>query len=580
MSAEAEVLLDFYKTIWREEKGHVYLALKDPSKERTEPGYWNQRFFEWPTDAQTIVQTTINERQRYDVYFAPALFREPSSKKEHVAGAFCFWLEFDGNLPVDLGEVPNPTVIVQTSTETHQHLYWCLDQIVEVDRIEQVNRALAYQLGADTSGWDANQVLRPPLTLNHRKRAQAKLVVKGDKWLNSVAFSNEYAKNLPPKIELNGQLPALPEVIRKYSFDRKVWELFTKGVKNDRSAGLMALGYHLAEMNLTNIEILALLLDADKRWGKFKGRDDQLKRLGEIVTHARTKYPYRVDTDKNETALVAIGDLTLRSTEVKVDWLVNGLLHQTGYLLLTGHTGVGKSQFCGDLANHLVLGQDFLGREVTTEKRVLFISLEMGLVELKWLRGEQLKNLSEQDIATLDKNLKFLPVGYPIYYNRDENRKALEELIQKGSFDVVIFDSLGSMTEQELSKETDAKLLMDWNDHLRVEFGISTIIIHHHRKAQTGNKRPNSIADIYGSHYFTARASTVMTLWDPKKSGLIEVSFQKMRMSAPEKPWAIQRKDDLTFQKHSGRIDMIYDDTDSDVDVTDGATEIVEEFEL
>src|SRR5260221_11718882 len=188
----------------------------------------------------------------------------------------------------------------------------------------------------------------------------------------------------------------------------------------------------------------------------------------------------------------------------------------------------------------------------------------MGLVELKWLRGEQLKNFNETDVALLDKNLKFLPVGYPIYYTRDDNRRALEELIQKGNFECVIFDSLGSMTEKSLSDETDAKLLMDWNDHLRVEFGISTIIIHHHRKAQTGNKRPNSIADIYGSHYFTARASTVMTLWDPKKTGLIEVSFQKMRMSAPEKASAIQRKDDLTFEKSSARIEFV-DDT---VDVT------------
>lgn len=577
MSQEQGILSEFYRTIWRQEKGHVYIALKDPAKKPGDIGYWTQRFFEWPTEEHLVIQETLNRRQTHDVYFAPAMFREPSSRKEHVAGAFCFWLEFDGNLPVDLGEVPNPSIVIQTSTETHQHLYWCLDQMVEIDRIESVNRSLAYQLGADTSGWDANQVLRPPLTLNHRKRAQAKLVAKTDNWINSVAFSAEFSKNLPPKIELSGQLPDISDIIRKYEFDRKVWDLFKDGVKVDRSAGLMALGYHLAEMNLPNMEIFALLINADNRWGKFSKRDDQYKRLAEIVTHARTKYPYKIDSSKSEATLIAIGDLTLRATEVKIEWIVGGLLHQTGYMLLTGHTGVGKSQFCGDLASHLCLGKEFLGREVSTSKRVLFVSLEMGLVELKWLRGEQLKNLSSEDISILDNNLKFLPVGYPIYFNRAENRVHLEELVQKGQFDVVIFDSLGSMTEQELSKETDAKLLMDWNDHLRVEFGISTIIIHHHRKAQTGNKRPNSIADIYGSHYFTARATTVMTLWDPRKSGLIEVSFQKMRMSAPEKPWAIQRRDDLTFEVSSGKLSIeIYDDT-NEVDVSDNTNVMLPE---
>lgn len=575
MVSEHEQLADFYRTIWRKEKGIVYLALKEPATKK-----WEQRFFEWPLEEHLVIQTTLNERASKEVYFAPAMFRERSSKKENVLGSYCFWLEFDGNLPVDLGDVPNPSVIVQTSTETHQHLYWCLDQKVEsVESIETVNKSLAYQLGADTSGWDANQVLRPPLTLNHKKQLPAKIVAKSERQLSSVAFRDNISIILPPKIEIGDQLPSMPDVIRKYAFDRTVWELFTKGSR-DRSAGLMALGYHLAEMNLTNAEILTLLIDADKRWGKFHGRDDCLKRLTEIVTHARVKYPYRIESDKNEATLIAIGDLTLRSTEVKVEWLIGGLLHQTGYLLLTGHTGVGKSQFCGDLANHLVLGSEFLGREVTQSHRVLFVSLEMGLVELKWLRSHQTKYLNDDELALLEKNLKFLPVGYPIYYNRDENRRALEELIQKGNFEVVIFDSLGSMTEQELSKETDAKLLMDWNDHLRAELGISTVIIHHHRKAQSGNKRPNSIADIYGSHYFTARASSVMTLWDPKRSGTIEVSFQKMRMAAPQKPWAIERKDDLTFKLTDVKlVPMIVDDVE--LDVTDTVTSPVsEEFEL
>jgi hypothetical protein len=576
VASEHEQLADFYRTIWREEKGIVYIALKEPSTKK-----WEQRFFEWPVEEHLVIQTTLNERASKEVYFAPAIFRERSSKKENVLGSYCFWLEFDGNLPVDLGDVPNPSMIVQTSTDTHQHLYWCLDQKVEnVESIETVNKSLAYQLQADTSGWDVNQVLRPPLTLNHKKQLPAKIVAKSEKQLSSVAFRDKISIVLPPKIEITEQLPSMPDVIRKYAFDRTVWELFTKGSR-DRSAGLMALGYHLAELNLTNAEILTLLIDADKRWGKFHGRDDCLKRLTEIVTHARAKYPYRINTDDNEASLVAIGDLTLRATEVNVKWLISGVLHQQGYLLLTGHTGVGKTQFCGDLANHLTLAQDFLGKAVdTSPKRVLFVSLEMGLVELKWLRGEQCKNFSEDQLKILEKNLKFLPVGYPIYYNREENRRALEELVQKGQFEVVIFDSLGSMTEQELSKETDAKLLMDWNDHLRAELGISTIIIHHHRKAQTGNKRPSSIADIYGSHYFTARATTVMTLWDPKRSGIIEVSFQKLRMSAPQKPWAIERNDDLTFKITSAKlIPQIIDDVD--IDVTDATTSPVsEEFEL
>lgn len=574
MQSDTEVLSDFFRSIWREAKGHVYLALKTPGNNE-----WQQRFFEWPVDESLVTQFVINERTSHEVYFAPAIFREPSALKANVLGSFCFWLEFDGSLPVDFGEVPAPSMIVQTSTETHQHIYWATDTFIDsVEKIETVNRSLAYQLGADVSGWDANQVLRPPQTLNHKKKLQAKIVAKNDKVVSSVAFSDKLVINLPPKIEVEGPLPQLPEVVRKYTFSRETWDLFAKGVRWDRSAGLMKLGYCLAEMNLTNHEMMALLLDADKRWGKFTGRNDQVKRLSEIITIAKLKHPFKTNTSP-EATIVSIGDTSLLATELKVDWLWEGVLHQSGYLLLTGHTGVGKSQFSLDFAAHLVLGEDFLGRKVHTSKKVAFISLEMGLVELKLMREMQVQRYNEEQRMVLEKNMRHVPVGFPIYFNRDENQKMIQEFIEREGIECVIFDSLGSMTEQELSQERDAKGLMDWNDHLRAELGISTIIIHHHRKAQTGNKRPNSISDIYGSHYFTARATTVMTLWDPKFTGLIEVSYQKMRLSKREKPHAIKRQDDLCFELSSDKVEFIVDDTE--IDITEPtAPEIKDAFDI
>lgn len=572
MGNDPEILSDFFRTIWHEEKGFVCLATKHATT-----GVFSRRHFEWPVDEHLVIQTVINERTSNEVYFAPAIFRERSSAKEDVLGSFCFWIEFDGSMPVDLGDIPNPSIVVRTSTESHQHIYWCTDSLIPVERIEHVNKGLAYQLGADVSGWDANQLLRPPQTLNHKKHLTATLITKTDKYVNSVAFSGILPVNLPPQIEIIEKPLSLPEVVRKYSYSRDVWDLFVHGKKEDRSIALMQLGYELAAMNLTNLEIYTMLLDADKRWGKFAGRSDQHPRLTEIITIARSKYPYRIDSQAKESLFITMSDRELITTEVKIDWLWEGILHQTGYLLLTGHTGVGKSQFSLDFGAHLVLGRQFLGRDIQSKKKVAFISLEMGLLELKLVRQAQLSNYTPEDQIAISEGLRHLPVGYPIYFNRDENRIMIEELIQREGIECIIFDSLGSMTEQELSKETDAKLLMDWNDHLRAELGISTVIIHHHRKAQSGNKRPNTISDIYGSHYFTARATTVMTMWDSKKAGLIEVSFQKMRLSKRESPWAIRRKDDLTFEITTDKIEFI-DDTANEVDIT--TPESTDAFEL
>lgn len=545
MASEQALLLEFFKRIWREEKGFVYIALKDPGLPKDNPNFWKREFFEWPVDEISIVQTVIAKRASHDVYFAPSIFRERSSKKEAVLGSFCYWVEFDGALPAEFEDLPNPNIVVQTSTETHQHIYWCVDQLVPIDKLEAVNRALTYKLGADASGWDANQVLRPPGTLNHKKQLQASLVHFDDRYISSVAFSEISAKNLPPKLDLVGPLPPVEEVVSKYTFLPNVWELFTKGVSTDRSAGLMSLGYYLAEMNLTNAEMLVLLLHADNRWGKFSRRSDQMQRLTEVVTRARLKYPYKTGDEKSE--LIVIGNETLLSIETEVEWLWEDIFYRTGMLLLTGHAGVGKSQFSLDLATHLILKEDFLDRKVSFVGKVLFVSLEMGDLELKNIRKLQSSTYTTEQRALLEENLKFIPQGFPTYYNRDEEKFKLENLLEQEQIDLVIFDSLSAMTEQELSKEADAKNLMDWSDRLRNKLGKSLIIIHHNRKAQVGNKRPKELSDIYGSQYFGARSTSVMTLWEEKRNGAIEASVLKVRLAPKPKPSYLVRKDDLTY---------------------------------
>jgi len=154
--SEHSVLLDFFRRIWREEKGYIYIALKDPTLPKDDPRFWQRKFFEWPAEEVPVIQTVLASRSSHDVYFAPSIFRERSSKKEHVLGSFCYWVEFDGTVQAEFTDLPNPNMIVQTSTETHQHIYWCVDQLIGVEQIEAVNRALTYQLKADASGWDAN----------------------------------------------------------------------------------------------------------------------------------------------------------------------------------------------------------------------------------------------------------------------------------------------------------------------------------------------------------------------------------------------------------------------------------------
>ena len=50
----------------------------------------------------------------------------------------------------------------------HLHLYWQLQETVDLDELEQANRRLAHHLGGDLASVDAARILRPPTSWNRK----------------------------------------------------------------------------------------------------------------------------------------------------------------------------------------------------------------------------------------------------------------------------------------------------------------------------------------------------------------------------------------------------------------------------
>jgi hypothetical protein len=105
-----------------------------------------------------------------------------------VLGSWVLWVDFDGNAPAEWSKepiegqvfVPPPSAIIQSSIPGHEHCYWRLDEfLTNTSKLEDRNRSLAYVLKADTSGWDRDQVLRPPHTIN-RKRDKPVVIKEWD----------------------------------------------------------------------------------------------------------------------------------------------------------------------------------------------------------------------------------------------------------------------------------------------------------------------------------------------------------------------------------------------------------------
>lgn len=533
-------LEEFYNFLFDQRQGYVYAATKEIGHDVS----WKQHFFTWPNQQTDLVRFTLSNRARKDVYIAPAMFREKQATKEFVIGANVIWAEFDDAPSLPEG-VPNPTCRIASGGDGHEHWYWKLQELLNSDQLDIVNRALAYHLDADPSGWDSTQVLRPPGTFNHKRKRETTLIQNSRVVLSVALFGNIPEPPLKQDIEEPQYIPPVEEVVMKYPMPKVVRDLFSSHDPSDRSDALMSLGYHCAELGMAKFEILSMIINADERWGKFKGRDDRMRRLLEIVSIALTKYPTAKPSNLETINLKPMGFKTLLNTEVKLEWQWDGFLQRGGYFLLTGPTQVGKTQFSLDAAGHMALGKSFLNREMKPAK-IGFFSLEMGLIDLKYFLSQMQYSFSLEEQDILEKNLQLFPLGEPMYMTDERTRDELEQIVGDLKLDGIIVDSLGSATDDSVSDEK-IKKFFHWNDRFRQKLGIFTWYIHHHRKASGDNRKPNKIADVYGSQYITSYATSVVCLWETGIPNHISFITLKKRLAPRDPTFVISRDERLHF---------------------------------
>ncbi len=524
---------EFLDIIYQEETGYCYVATKDPVNDQD----FTRQFFDWPAEKDYALAYIAKQQETREVYYAPSLFRTKSSRKTEVKGARVYWVEFDGNLPKELGEIPEPNIKLQSSEPGHEHWYWLIDKLATSKELDTINRALTYVLGADVSGWDASQILRPVGSKHWLSGATVELLAYDP---TPRAISGPVgAVEAPPTLDIIDEslLPKLTTVLQVNSLPTATMSLFEKG-SGDRSQGLMALGYQLAEQGVSVEEMLVLLLDADLRWGKFAHREDRLTRLSEIIVKSKLKYP-----EPETQAIVSFTLDALLDAKVEFEWLWENFLPKQGYFLLVGPSGIGKTQLSLNAMMNFACGKTFLGTPVKRPMRVGIFSLEMNLMELKRLVEIQIKSYSKDEQKEITENVRFYPVGEPLSLQLADERTKVENIIEADNLEGVFIDSLGSMTEEDLSSER-IKGMMNWNDRIRQRYGVFTWLVHHQRKANGDNKKPNKLADVYGSMFITRNVTTCLCLW----RGIgIEVHTLKNRFAEEQSAFPIIRQGDLTF---------------------------------
>lgn len=577
MSAATE-LLEFFEQIWKDTEGYVYLPVKGVNGIR-------KFMMPWPSKADAVVNHVLkwSADETAEVFFSPAIFRSRKPLQKEVLGSWVAWVDFDGNFPDPWPEsiAPVPTMEVQSSLGSKRHVYWEFEDFIEGPKaVEDITRSLAHALDADLSGWDANQFLRPPHSVNRKPDYPKPIVAKVVRNRLDRVYDTEDFAHLPrPKDAIReavevGSLPDIEEVLAQAKWDDELLELFrTSGAEmqhqgRDRSGALQRLAYEGAEHGWKDEQIMAVLLDADDRWQKYTARAPQTRQkiLVDLINRARAKVGYdaggelsglakslgavqKVEDVDDDQVLFSVAELA--AVRDITDWTVEGLLIPRGFGLFTGRPGVGKTQLACQLGADLASGREsFLDRELPGRPmKVLVLSLEMNKYQLPHIMVPLNQRYPDLD----QRNMIVYAKGEKLPLDEESGQAYFEALLEKFKPEVVIIDSMSHMSGADLTSDKEMKEMLEYLQVSRNKHGYGLIVIHHHRKKANdaqSKKRPNDLSDIYGSFYITAAIDFALDLEErpeDQEEGTITLSMLKARYSRVPEPVKVTRSDTLHF---------------------------------
>jgi AAA domain len=192
-------------------------------------------------------------------------------------------------------------------------------------------------------------------------------------------------------------------------------------------------------------------------------------------------------------------------------------------LMLYAPQGVGKTSLAQQLVNARIgIGQgQLLGLPVLPARRVLYLALDrppqIARSHRRMVRPEHADLLEERLVVwqgPLPFRLDWKDPGLLTRWARDAH-----------DVDCVVVDSYKNIAASLSSEETGA--LIDLVAQEALAEGLDWLALHHPRKSNAENKKPNTLDDVYGSTWLTAGMGSVLGLWGKAGDTLIEFTHLK-----------------------------------------------------
>jgi replicative DNA helicase len=192
-------------------------------------------------------------------------------------------------------------------------------------------------------------------------------------------------------------------------------------------------------------------------------------------------------------------------------------------LMIVKPDGVGGTT----IAHQLILARagikvpTLLGLPVASDldRRVLYLALDRPRQAARSMR----RMVTEDDRRALEAGLTVWPGALPFDLVSTPGR--LLAFAQEHDAGTVVIDSLKDVADK-LSDEAVASAI-NKAMQICVDAGVEVLTLHHQRKAQGNNKKPRTLADVYGNRWLFAGCGSVVMLWGEAGDPVVELTHLK-----------------------------------------------------
>lgn len=539
-----QVRIKMLEKLWKKAKGdYFFISTKGPT------GNWKDTPFkrgDWES-----IKSFINSKSSSNVYMSAHGFSRPKRHKNYSVDPHYFYADLD---ECDPRTVPiKPSIAIESSPGRFVG-YWFTDKPVN----EELNRRLAYYLGADNSGWDRTQVLRVPGTLNHKYVEKPYVRVM---WSNGPEYRlSRLEKMIPAVTESTGKGEAneATEIYERYEKDLPRWvrkELVNPKVQQGkRSEILWKIINELLEAGMTKDEVFTVAWNcewnkhADRRGGERQLEREIDKAMGNHVGGVKKTAKKREEDPAKQKRFNLITMDQVQ--EEQVDWLIPRMLARGQTTIVEGDPGVGKSYLLMWIATFFCDGKLFPWQNEHEKPlppmRVVYCDMEnsAGSVTKVRLNDNGLKN-----------GQNYYQCVEPFSVDDPDSIEAfVDEVIKPFRPELVVIDPvnlyIGGADTYRASETQQALQVLK---ALAEEYQFSLVIVRHLNKSAAGK----ALYAGNGSIAFAGVARIIATVgWHPEEADIRVVACTKNNLSPffGSFGYSIDPLPDTMGKKHRSRL--------------------------